>query len=130
MMTSCREWQGYRTPLGYGYRTLVRFKSRFLHRQIMEMVYGHEALEGKVVRHICDNPPCFRFDHLRIGTTQDNVDDKMAKGRWNNGRLARTHCVNGHEFDEENTGYRSDGSRVCKPCALRRAREHKAKALA
>ena len=47
----------------------------------MELVHGPEAIAGKVVMHACDNPPCYRYDHLRIGTQQDNVDDKYAKGR-------------------------------------------------
>ena len=31
--------------------------------------------------HLCDNPPCFRYDHLWCGTNQDNVDDRTRKGR-------------------------------------------------
>lgn len=41
-------------------------------------------IEGHVVRHDCDNPPCVRPTHLRIGTMQDNSDDRTARGR--NGR--------------------------------------------
>lgn len=31
--------------------------------------------------HLCDNPPCFRFDHLRLGTHAENLADMRAKGR-------------------------------------------------
>ena len=41
---------------------------------------GHD-IEGKVVMHICDNPACFRYDHLRVGTQIDNIHDMFAKGR-------------------------------------------------
>jgi len=34
-----------------------------------------------VVMHKCDNPPCFRIDHLRIGTVAENNADRAAKGR-------------------------------------------------
>lgn len=31
--------------------------------------------------HSCDNPPCANPRHLRWGTLQDNMDDKVARGR-------------------------------------------------
>jgi HNH endonuclease len=37
--------------------------------------------EGMVVMHLCDNPPCYRYDHLRLGTNADNMADMVAKGR-------------------------------------------------
>jgi hypothetical protein len=34
------------------------------------------------VRHfICDNPPCCNYWHLQAGTSQNNIDDKLIKGR-------------------------------------------------
>ena len=37
--------------------------------------------EGMEVCHRCDNPCCVNPEHLFVGTRQDNVDDREAKGR-------------------------------------------------
>lgn len=37
--------------------------------------------EGMLVCHRCDNPPCCRPDHLFLGTHDENMADKSAKGR-------------------------------------------------
>lgn len=37
--------------------------------------------EGHVVRHRCDNPPCFNVEHLETGTYSDNLADMFERGR-------------------------------------------------
>jgi hypothetical protein len=46
--------------------------------------------DGLIVRHRCDNPPCCNPKHLVRGTTQDNMDDKVKRGRCPNGE---DHCL-------------------------------------
>ncbi len=47
-----------------------------------------------MVLHRCDNPRCIALDHPFLGTNQDNVDDKVRKGRHafgeRNGRAGLT----------------------------------------
>ena len=45
------------------------------------MVYGEEAVANKVVMHKCDNPACYRFDHLQLGSDKDNAQDMAKKFR-------------------------------------------------
>ena len=114
-MTPCREYQGSRTSAGYGRRVRSQFKTIRVHRQIMIMA-GHD-IEGLEVMHICDNPPCFRYDHLRIGTHADNMADRKAKGRGSNVHKGKTHCIHGHEFTPENTYVNpNSGRRQCRAC--------------
>jgi hypothetical protein len=93
----------------------------------MAQIHGWEALDGKVVRHRCDNPPCFRFDHLELGTIGDNVRDAVERGQHNNQYAGRTHCPQGHSYEEH--GYvRPDGrGRHCRLCSNEHTRALRAR---
>jgi hypothetical protein len=39
------------------------------------------STEGLHVLHSCDTPACCNPKHLRLGTNQDNVDDRVSRGR-------------------------------------------------
>lgn len=114
--TPCREWQGAIMPGGYG---AIRREGRVwrVHRWVWTLAFG-PIPEGQILMHRCDNPPCFRLSHLQLGTHGDNSRDAYAKGRrivtryWS----SRTHCVNGHEFDEANTYVNDKGHRTCRRC--------------
>lgn len=42
---------------------------------------GREVPTGLCVMHKCDNRACVRPDHLQVGTTHENMLDKVQKGR-------------------------------------------------
>jgi hypothetical protein len=77
----CWEWNGCASPVGYGF---------FYYGDGLGMVNAHRAAwmlyrgsipDGSQVLHRCDNPSCVNPDHLFLGTHQENMDDKGAKGR-------------------------------------------------
>jgi hypothetical protein len=49
-------------------------------RYLYQKKYG-EIPKGMVLRHTCDNRICINLNHLLIGTTQDNIRDKIERGR-------------------------------------------------
>ena len=81
---NCWIWTGCKSHNGYGMIT-VNGSSKRIHRASWE-IHNGPIPEGMLICHHCDNPPCVRPDHLFLGTTQNNVDDKFNKGR-NNSKL-------------------------------------------
>lgn len=84
---TCWLWIGLRNSKGYG-RIYYQKKHWILHRLVWELM-REEIPPGMCALHKCDVPNCVNPDHLFIGTPQDNIDDKMRKGRWYGGERAK-----------------------------------------
>ena len=86
---------------------------------------GPPAQPWLVVDHIDNDPHNNRVDNLQYLTSRENVlrgNGPPAKNK------RKTHCVNGHEFTDNNLKYRFDGYRDCKPCwQKRKAKEKEAR---
>ena len=76
---SCWEWQGGKTPDGYG-KAGHKHRNYLAHRLAWELTFG-PIPEGLQVLHRCDNPPCCNPAHLFLGTHADNMRDMAAKSR-------------------------------------------------
>jgi hypothetical protein len=91
----CWEWLGWKSN-GYG-----RFKFRGRNVSATKFSYERfvgEVPEGLLVLHRCDNPGCVRPDHLFVGTSRDNTQDMLAKGRHRAQRGSEHHRA---KLDEE-----------------------------
>ena len=75
----CWRYTGGLNGRGYG-NIWDRGRTRSAHVVSYELHVG-KVTEGMSVLHTCDNRCCVNPEHLFIGTTQDNIDDMMAKGR-------------------------------------------------
>lgn len=111
----CWNWKGALGRGGYGQFAPTATTHALAHRYSYELHVG-PIPAGHVICHRCDNPGCVRPDHLFLGTQLDNVRDMFSKGRNVSGYGKRTHCKNGHPFDEENTLIQPGGWRRCRAC--------------
>lgn len=76
----CWEWQNATQSRGYGSVGIGRRgKTALAHRVAYFLTYGDPG--ELCVLHSCDNRRCVNPKHLFLGTNQDNVDDKVKKGR-------------------------------------------------
>jgi hypothetical protein len=79
----CREWPGSRDGDGYGRIRWGRGGYVAVHRLIWIGAHGDvPEVDGKpgLVLHRCDNPPCFRLDHLYVASHADNMRDRGLAG--------------------------------------------------
>ena len=76
----CWLWTAAKTRHGYGVTSTHLQKSAKAHRVSLELS-GIQVPSEKLVLHRCDTPSCVNPAHLFIGTVQDNVRDRQAKGR-------------------------------------------------
>ena len=82
--SGCWLWVGHISKDGYG-RLRVAGKKELAHRASYRAFIG-EIPDTLLVCHKCDNPSCVNPNHLFIGTHQDNMNDKVAKGRQLSGQ--------------------------------------------
>ena len=106
----CWEWNCKEN--NYGKVTLNKHQYILAHRASARIFHGN--VKDKVVMHKCDNPRCFNPDHLEIGTQSDNMRDMVKKGRHPG--LNVSSCINGHEYNSNNTYFTSRGHKQCKIC--------------
>lgn len=112
----CWLWTGYKDKDGYGKTKLNNHTIRA--NRLSWILYNGEIPAGMCVCHSCDVPSCANPKHLWLGTMADDMKDRDLKGR--HGQSSKTHCPNGHEYNEINTwygvdknGYRNRHCRVC-----------------
>lgn len=74
----CRLWIGRINSSGYGDIYLNRH--RFLAHRLSLIAFQGTLTSDLVARHRCNTPTCIAPQHLRPGTVQDNVNDRVARG--------------------------------------------------
>jgi hypothetical protein len=98
--TRCWVWQKTVSAGGYGVFSDVNNKKKRAHRISYEIFVG-PIKEKMQIDHVCKNRACVNPDHLEQITHAKN--GSREKARHHNS--LKTHCVRGHEYNEENTRY-------------------------
>jgi predicted DNA-binding protein (UPF0251 family) len=84
--SGCWIWTGFVGTSGYG-EVMVNAKKEKAHRIAYQLFVGRITeidgadYRGTCVIHKCDNRVCVNPEHLLLGTHQDNMTDKVSKGR-------------------------------------------------
>lgn len=123
----CWEWPGC-TVDGYGYVSISKdgtAKRRYAHRVAYEYLVG-PVPSGLVLDHLCRNRKCMNPKHLEVVTHRVN----LLRGNGPTARnAAKTHCANGHPYDELNTYIYRGGKtpvRMCRVCHADRSKKRQA----
>lgn len=99
----CWEWQGGLGTHGYG---SFKLNGRdHVASRISFFIINGAILNNGHVLHKCDNPCCVNPDHLFVGTHDDNMKDKMHKGRGR--RLGRASKYLGVGFRKDSNNWRA-----------------------
>ena len=94
----------------------------YVHRLVLGAFVG-PCPAGMVACHYNDIGTDNRLENLRWDTPSANEYDKVRNGR--SVQANKTHCKQGHVFNDENTYIRPDGNRCCRACrklGMRRSR--------
>lgn len=76
----CHLWDGTVNDAGYGIFMINRGRFRAT-RVIYFAVTGFDP-EDSLLMHQCDNKLCVRFDHLALGTNEENMEEAKERGRF------------------------------------------------
>lgn len=108
----CWTWKDVPTRAGYGLIS-VNDRRLYAHRFAYELFHGLIP-DGLVIDHLCRNTRCVNPDHLEAVTQRENCLRGVSVSAIN---AAKTHCIHGHSFDDDNT-YMPPGSnqRMCRTC--------------
>lgn len=127
--TGCWEWIGQTSPTGYG---VFKFSSKMRrsHRVAYEVLVDLVP-DGLVLDHLCRVRNCVNPAHLEPVTQAENVRRGVTPPRKGRELKPRTHCPQGHPYDEANSYVRGNGRRMCRACMrIRKQRNQQARRAA
>jgi hypothetical protein len=94
---------------------------------LWEQMMERPVKEDHELHHLCGDSRCVRFACLREMTHAEHMALHTDIGWRGDHNGAKTHCVTGHEFTEQNTWVEKNGKRHCRACRAATARRFRAR---
>lgn len=111
LTATCWLWKASTKARGYG-RLLFDGKGLPAHRAAYLLFVGPPP-DDLVADHLCRNRACVNPWHIEFVSPRTNCIRGISSPAMN---ARKTHCKNGHPFDENNTNARSPNVRRCRAC--------------
>lgn len=122
--TGCWIWMGALSAKGYA-RTSINGAKKSVHRSTYELLIG-AIPAGLQLDHLCRIRCCCNPAHLEPVTGKENVRRGCLAEVQRERLLSKTHCVNGHPYNDVNLYIRRDGRRQCRTCNVEKQRMRRA----
>lgn len=110
----CWLWTASLNTSGYGQFSPGEGVSGRAHRFAYEVLVG-PIPSDRQLDHLCRVRHCVNPAHLEVVTNKENTLRGIGVTARN---AAKTHCVNGHPFDDTNTYVPPTGGRLCRICRV------------
>lgn len=120
----CWDWLGSKWQ-GYG-QIWVQGGLVKAHRYSYETYIG-QISDGLEIDHLCQNPSCVNPFHLQPVTHLENLRRGNTRYHLGNWQKGKTHCPQGHPYNEANTimhANKTHVSRQCRICNKLRCKEY------
>lgn len=114
---NCWNWTGKLDSDGYGLsqdlKNIIGFKTNRAHR-VAYYIAVKDLISGLTIDHLCRNRRCVNPAHLEEVT---NVENVLRGENFTAINARKTHCYNGHPFNEANTYNPPNAkARICRIC--------------
>lgn len=112
--SQCWFWLGPKIKGGYG-RASIGGRKWLIHRWLYELLAGAIPVECEL-DHLCRNTSCVHPLHVEPVTHHENVRRGRTASVQRALKLAKTECLRGHAYTDENTYIDGKGKRSCRQC--------------
>ncbi len=100
LLRNCWEWTAATRGNGYG---AFKFNRKGIDAHRMSYILFHgEIAKGLLVCHSCDNRVCVNPKHLFLGTSKQNYEDAVSKGKIDASKLGLKSAEMGYAFKSGN----------------------------
>lgn len=107
----CWLWTGGLGGNGYGLFWMDG-ATKVAHRVAYQLA-GNQIDDAEQLDHLCRNRACVNPSHVEPVSCRENLLRGQTHAAEN---AAKTHCPNGHAYDDANTYYTKKGARSCRAC--------------